>query len=138
MAKLFIHRKVLAGFQRRALRRYPREYVESLWGLFNSDGSVSIIQFQPVAHEASTKAVFFDTQARDFGERDGPLTRLGIVHSHPRSFDASPSEYDWAQSQESKELVTGICSIARRKIRLRCCTKFYFAQALLETVARQP
>ena len=135
---LHISQKGLAAFRRRALRRYPKEYLETLWGCANADGSISVVEFCPVEiEEASEDAVeTSDEDAGQYGIRDGPLTQLGTIHTHPDGMDCAPSEEDWADVEESRELIMGILLIQKIKTRLRTWTKFYFARALCSVVTK--
>ncbi len=123
---------------RKALMMYPKEYVESLWGTVNKDGSISVKEFHPVQHTATKASVDFDGKEMTFGEKYGGLVRLGTIHSHPDQGDeCSPSELDWKSSNDHKELVTGIIAVpsrAERKKGSRSRAQFYMARAMGKVV----
>lgn len=123
-----VSRKALANFRRRARRRLPNEYIEAIWGRENTDGSVSIREFRPIAHEASPEDVVYDEADVRFGERDGDLMRLGGIHTHPGDCYCAPSEQDWHSSHSSDEYITGILHIPSGRKRSR--VQFYYAKAL--------
>ena len=133
-------RKALAAFRRRALHRYPNEYLETLWGCVNTDGSISIIEFRAVELEKvdnPQEAVeTLDDDAGRYGIKDGPLTQLGTIHTHPDGMDCAPSEEDWADAIESGELVMGLLLIQKNKTRRRTWSKFFVARALCNLVIK--
>ena len=136
---LFIDRKALAGFRRRALRRYPLEYIETLWGMSNKSGGVSIVEFRQLDHEATTDSVEFDAEDTEAGIRDGKLTQLGTIHTHPDMAYCEPSEDDWHDAGDRKEIIIGVMAIPARapdKPVRRSRVQFYFAQALCNTTVQ--
>lgn len=128
---------VLRNFRRRALRRYPREYVETIWGR-KTRGGFHIVAFQEMEHSSSTCHVDFDREElrSQVGRCDSGLICLGTIHSHPygelKECDCGPSEFDWNRFREDGEIVSGIYGLWRRKGKLRGRVRFFFAQAILE------
>src|SRR5271154_903650 len=115
--KIRVAKTVLRGFRRRALKRYPKELMEMIWGKVTSQG-VDIFAFHPVEHKPSklsceyTSHTESDIEAqRDEEAPSFNLEVLGTIHSHPDCSDASPSEADWELTVIDKEIISGICLI---------------------------
>lgn len=133
--QLYICKSALAKFRRRAIRRHPKEYLETLWGLVNADGTLSIVEFHKEDHVATEDAVeTFDEDAGRFGIRDGPLKQLGTIHTHTDCIaDCIPSEADWEDVMSTGELIMGVMTIRKQKDRFVSRLRFYFARALCQT-----
>lgn len=127
-----IDAKLLRSFVGRAKRRFPLEYIESLFGTSNHDG-FCVQALEEIEHDAEKDAVFFEGEDVPPLEKRGRLFRLGTIHSHPNDIDSSPSEYDWAAQRDRAEAVSGICCVYKdKKGCLRSRTRFYLANALLD------
>ena len=133
--RLCVSQRELRNFRRRAMRRYPNEYLEALWGIKNGSGW-SVVEFRPIEHDAGTETIDYDGAEGAFGERDGSLVRLGLIHTHPDTPECAPSEHDWKDSSEVKELITGIFTIEKIGPRLRSRIRFFQARALCDMVIR--
>ena len=132
--QIYVDPKSLRQFRRRALRRYPKEYIEALWGTKNADNTWSIVAFQPIDHEAKRDTVDHDYDDARYGKREGGLIRLGTIHSHPDRTDVSPSEGDWEYFKECGELLSGICAIKKHRHRRRTFIRFYRSRALCDVI----
>jgi proteasome lid subunit RPN8/RPN11 len=110
-------RKVWRCFVRRALRRYPNEYMEAVWGRVLAD-SILICAITGVEHKATQSEI--DYEPEDASEQDiTKLQYLGTIHSHPDDSACHPSETDWRDALINEELLMGILAINKRKIRRR-------------------
>ena len=106
--RVVIDKGVLAGFKARALRAYPVEYAETLWG-FVENGTAYVASMERADAEADEGAVEIDSP-EDFGDVLGGQTLMGTIHTHPDDTN-EPSETDFAESQATKEWVFGVCAI---------------------------
>ena len=118
---------VLRGYRRRALARYPREYMETLWGRMR-DGEVDIYACYPIDHKGTRdncQYVGSDIEAqRDEDAPEHGLTLLGTIHSHPDG-SSGPSEADFVTAAGDGDIVSGICQILRHNGRRRSWVRFY-------------
>lgn len=124
--KVIVAADIIAAFRRRALRRYPREYMETIFGRATG-GAVHIFAFHPIPHDATRAACYYAPQEIESQREDAEehkLELLGTIHSHPDG-GSSPSEEDWETAGSDGEIVSGICQILKRKNRLRCRIRFY-------------
>jgi proteasome lid subunit RPN8/RPN11 len=125
--KIQVSRKVLNGFRARALKKYPSEYLETVWGTIGKNAA-RIVAFYPIEHKATPEkcqyeAIAIDEQREkedDFPE--GRLKFLGTIHSHPDG-SQHPSESDWETSRSDGDLISGIYQIlpirgSRKKTRV--------------------
>ena len=125
--KVIIDKRVLRGYIRRALRKYPKEYIETLWGRIKGN-VITIISIQEISHEATKDDITYEDdhlfiQAED--AEDEKLTLLGTIHTHPDMHDASPSDYDWEIVTARNDIVSGICAIWKVNTRRHTKTKFW-------------
>jgi proteasome lid subunit RPN8/RPN11 len=125
ITKVVVDRRAEALFRRRALRRYPLEYIESVWGRII--GTTAYIHaFMPLDHEATPDAINYDDadlwDQHDEAREEG-LTVLGSIHTHPDRDDAIFSETDLREHViDPHDRVMGICAIEckgkRRKLHI--------------------
>jgi proteasome lid subunit RPN8/RPN11 len=107
-----------AKFIRRALRRYPLEYVEALWGHVRGD-VLYVCVFMPLTHKATTCAIVdleeFENELDDHEDQapEHKQELLGTIHTHPDSLSV-PSQFDTESTFSTQEAVMGICSIDRK------------------------
>lgn len=113
--KVQVSRSVLNGFRQRALKKYPLEHLETVWGKI-SHHAIQVIAFYPVDHTSKPDAcIYSPTDIEEQREKEvdfpeGNLKFLGTIHSHP---DAAPwpSESDWETAREDGETIMGIFQI---------------------------
>ena len=125
--EIVVDRRVLQGFVRRALKRYPREYAEALWGSINSH-VINIKACLGIDHEGTRNSVDYESeelQEQEQEAREQKLLLLGTIHSHPGTKDCSPSEDDWVFAKDDGELIAGVCAIWLVKQRRRTRTIFW-------------
>jgi proteasome lid subunit RPN8/RPN11 len=118
-------------FRRRALRRFPLEYIEALWGYIRGN-TLYICAFVSMNHRASKRAIWYEDQELDEHEEDAAEAGyglLGTIHTHPNCSDARFGDTDLEQSQDTQELVLGICAIqiitVGRKERKKCLLAYW-------------
>jgi proteasome lid subunit RPN8/RPN11 len=141
--KIKVASSVLRGFRRRALRSYPLEHLETVWGRITADG-IHIFAFHPIDHKPTRNTCEYteNTEADFEGQRDEDAPKwklevLGTIHSHPDCSDASPSEADWELSVESKETISGIYLINKAKNGRRQTAVRFYSGAVHETEITQ-
>ena len=119
---------VLRGFRRRALKVYPKEWMETVWGRVTPQG-IDIFAFHPIDHKGTRhecQYVSSDIDAqRDEEAPEYKLELLGTCHSHPDALDA-PSYADWETTVSDKEIISGIYQILRRPQGKRKFTRVRF------------
>lgn len=116
VTRIVLDRKLLDGFKKRALKKYPNEYMEVMLGEI-SRGKARIFSFQDFDHSGTPTNIITDDDACHNEDReafDQPI--LGSLHTHPNGI-AQPSELDLQTAAEDGEKVWGICAISKRKNR---------------------
>jgi|SRR5208282_4039699 proteasome lid subunit RPN8/RPN11 len=111
--RIVVDKKEEAKFRRRALNHYPLEYMEALWGKVRGD-ILYIHAFVKVDHKPGKRTLQFEDFEIDEHEEDAAeigLVYLGTIHTHPNASDAQFSEVDCEQSQDSQDVMMGICGI---------------------------
>ena len=130
--RIVIAKDVVRGFRRRALRRYPKEYMETVWGFVRGD-IVYICALYPLEHDGKRDAclyTFDDIDAQQEDAADFKLEVIGTIHTHPDG-GCAPSEDDWETSTRDGDVVSGICQILRKNNRRRCRVRFYTGDPLV-------
>lgn len=115
--KIQVSRSVLNGYRKRALKKYPDEYMESIFGRIDGQ-KIVILAFYPIEHEGSPDQCKYETASVD-EQKDGEdcppkMKWLGTIHSHP-DCEGCPSEADWETARMDGEVVSGIYQILPRK-----------------------
>lgn len=126
MAKIVVDKRVMQNFTRRAIRRYPKEYVEVVFGRIKGD-TVFIHAFYPLNHTSTPFKVDYtdaDIEAVQDVAEDENLVNIGTIHSHPNCM-AVPSPTDLLSAAQDRETVMGICSIEKKGERLKTRTLFW-------------
>ena len=125
LREVIVDRKVLDAFKRRALKLYPREFLEQMIGRV-VDNQVRIYAFRELEHEATRFEVTIDEDLDPMteGEGDTRYDILGTIHTHPQS-TIEPSDIDWEAMQRDRELVMGICAIRKTVKRRFVSFAFY-------------
>lgn len=125
----------MRGFVRRAKARYPKEFVELIYGREVRDGFKILALVEP-EQEGKVKSVTWmeDEDAETLDDTPSSPVLLGTLHSHPKVSEASPSEFDWARQLRSGDRVAGICALWRgddATAPLKSRVRFYRADALI-------
>lgn len=123
-----VDKKVLEAFKRRAAKRFPVEYAESLWGKVEGN-TAYIFLFADVeidAKDTTDEMVVYDGEREKPEELEG-ASFLGTIHTHthPEEGGAAPSEHDWAESYREGEALTGIAWVQQTKNRRRVRVTFW-------------
>jgi proteasome lid subunit RPN8/RPN11 len=124
LTEVMVDRKVLDAFKRRALKMYPREFLEQIVGRVVG-AQVRIYAFRELEHEATNWEVVIDEDLDPMTEGEEPrhFDILGTIHTHPQS-TIEPSDLDWQAMRRDRELVMGVC--ATRKSTKRRFVSFAF------------
>jgi len=125
LTEVVVDRKVLDGFKRRALRLYPREFIEQIVGRI-VDHQIRIYAFRELEHQATRYEVVIDEDLDPMteGEDESRYQILGTIHTHPQA-TIEPSDIDWEAMQRDGELVMGICAIRQTSKRRFVSFAFY-------------
>lgn len=130
---VYISKSAERGYVRRALRRYPVEHMEVLWGKRAPNGDVLVCGFVPI-NQKSTEEVaeycsfeWYEDDDKVLNEleeslddhmehaSDAGLIVIGSIHSHcykdGDQFDDMQSYQDIKVGEHEGNLVNGICSI---------------------------
>ena len=125
LTEVVVDRKVLDGFKRRALKLYPREFIEQIVGRI-VDHQGRIYAFRELEHQATRYEVVIDEDMDPMteGEDESRYQILGTIHTHPQS-TIEPSDIDWEAMARDGELVMGICAIRKTAKRRFVSFAFY-------------
>jgi proteasome lid subunit RPN8/RPN11 len=125
LTEIVVDRKVLDGFKRRALKLYPREFIEQMVGRL-VDHQARIYAFRELEHQATRYEVVIDEDMDPMteGEDEGRYKILGTIHTHPQA-TIEPSDIDWEAMERDGELVMGICAIRKTAKRRFVSFAFY-------------
>ncbi len=136
--KVQVARNVLDGYRRRALKKYPDEYMESIFGRVDGQ-TILIMAFYPIEHKGTPEKCEYETAAID-EQQDGTdcppnMKWLGTIHSHPDA-SAHPSGADWETARIDGELVSGIYQILPTRGKRKTGKVRFYSEPLqeLETV----
>lgn len=152
--KVVVDGKQLRRFRRRALKAFPLEYVEALWGTATPE-ALTIKAFVSLPHTAqqinaacsvcgnrddSTSLNYEDKSIRKLKKDalSADLQFLGTIHSHPeRKADTYPSDTDNEVSRKHAELVMGIMAIWESEVskRKRSNVKWWTPQLALQDIS---
>ena len=125
--KVNVSQDVLSSFRRRAFRRYPREYMETIWGRVKG-GEAYIYAFHPIRHESDRESVWYDpAEIEEQRDEEAPLEKmvlLGTIHTHPDS-SIEPTQSDWETARVDGDMIIGICQIVMSKGRRTSRIRFY-------------
>jgi proteasome lid subunit RPN8/RPN11 len=136
--KVQVSRSVLSGYRKRALKKYPDEYMESIFGRVDGQ-TVLILAFYPIEHKGTPEKCEYDAASVD-EQKDGEdcppkMKWLGTIHSHPDA-SAQPSEADWETGRIDGELISGIYQILPTRGKRKTGKVRFYSEPLqeLETV----
>lgn len=136
--KICVASDVLAGYRRRALRRYPREYMETIWGKVRDD-RIDVCAFYPVDHTGTRNDCQYypsDLEAQKDDAEDVKLQMIGTIHSHPDG-SSGPSGADIATANTDGDIVSGILQITRRNGRRRTNTLFFVGEIVPVEISKK-
>jgi proteasome lid subunit RPN8/RPN11 len=126
MHSVLVDQREVGNFRRRAIRRYPLEYIECIWG-YKKDGVFYICAFQPLKHKATRDYIEIESEHEpDYGERAASLTLMGTIHTHPDS-ECAPSLVDWESIQPGEQIM-GIMSVTKERGRHYTEIRFFEAR----------
>lgn len=131
-----VDRRVLKGFRQRALKKYPLEYMETIFGSVKNN-VIQIVFFSPIDHSATTNSCQYSLHAIEEQQDKEDLTEfrnlqmLGTIHSHPDA-PIEPSEGDWYTSRTDGDIVSGIYQICPRKGRRKYGKVRFYADPVQE------
>ena len=138
-AKVVVDKKEEAKFRRRVLSRYPREYLEALWGKLHGD-TLYIVAFVKAEHKGTRHSCEYHEQELDFHEEDAAehgLHFLGTIHSHPNAADTRFGDCDLEDCQDNQEAIMGIAAIEKLPNgKKKCRISYWPAPRPLETVRK--
>jgi proteasome lid subunit RPN8/RPN11 len=125
--KVNVSQDVLSSFRRRALRRYPKEYMETVWGQVKG-GEAYIYAFHPIKHKSDNESIEYEpVEIEEQRDEEAPLEKmmlLGTIHTHPDS-SIEPSQSDWETARVDGDMLLGICQIVMSKGRKSTRVLFY-------------
>lgn len=127
LTEVMVDRKVLDAFKRRALKLYPREFLEQIVGRIVGS-QARIYAFRELEHEATKWEVVIDEDLDPMteGKDSRHFDILGTIHTHPQS-SIEPSDIDWSAMKRDGEHIMGICAIRRTSKRRFVSFAFYNA-----------
>lgn len=107
-----LDQKLLREFRKTAVKAYPSEVMNTLWGRVEGD-SILVHHLRSVEQEAGTHEV-----KAYVSDMVGPVSQtaeqyLGSIHSHPDCWDASPSIQDWHNAYVCGEKIFAVMSLAK-------------------------
>lgn len=139
LTEVVVDRKVLDAFKRRALKLYPREFLEQIVGRVVGP-QLRIYAFRELEHEATKWEVVIDEDLDPMteGEDSRHFDILGTIHTHPQS-TIEPSDIDWDAMKRDGEHVMGICAIRKTMKRRFVSFAFYNRdRTLLQLTIAEP
>ena len=112
IVRVMIDKKLLGEFKKKAIKAYPSELMNTLWGRVEGD-SVIIHHLRDVEQQASN-----DKVEAFVSDMVSPISQtaeqyLGSLHSHPDCGDPSPSYQDWLNAYNCGERVFGVMSLVK-------------------------
>jgi proteasome lid subunit RPN8/RPN11 len=124
ITEVMIDKGVLNMFKARALRNYPLERAEEMWGTIEGTIANVCVINTVMVDDADRESVEFDATA-EYGDQVKGLTLLGSIHTHSEE-DCTPSKSDIESAKAEGEIFFGICAI--RKTEKRRFVSFGFFQ----------
>jgi proteasome lid subunit RPN8/RPN11 len=125
--EVVVDKKVLAAFKRRALKAFPNEYIETIWGYIRGS-TAYIVVFHAMEHEGKKDRILVEdgyehSEDEVFHDK---LQLLGTIHTHPGTDSIPfPSETDWDTHQDEQEHLMGILAINKRGQRRFTSVNFF-------------
>jgi proteasome lid subunit RPN8/RPN11 len=134
--RVVVDRKVLDGFKRRAMRAFPNEYIEEVWGRLRK-GEAHVFAISTIKQIDATPNEVEAELSAECGEREKNLTLLGTIHTHIHPDPAEPSRIDLINFREEGELIMGIMSVKKTGKRRFSTTAFYSGNKKLELLVAE-
>lgn len=135
--KVYIKKSVWEGFISRAKKKYPKEYIEAIWGTETIEG-FRISKFAKVEHTGTKKSIYhddFDIKSQDWLARQEGLNYLGTVHTHPHiTYDSCPSTTDHKESFRLGDRIMGIVVLYKKNGRFKIEHDWWFPQPSLKFI----
>jgi len=112
IVRVMLDKKLLADFRKQAIKAYPNEVMNTLWGRAEGD-SIIIHRMRSVEQDADENKV--EAYVSDMVSPVATTADryLGSIHSHPDCHDASPSVQDWHNAYVCGEHVFGVMSVMK-------------------------
>jgi proteasome lid subunit RPN8/RPN11 len=113
--RALIDHGILSGYRARAIKKFPIEYCEFLWGTVEkNDFIINVIERADV-DDADEESVEVDSLGHEFGDEVDGQILLGTIHSHPEDVcEPSDSDIESASTPpEAPEQVFGIMALNR-------------------------
>ena len=126
--EIYVNRKSERAFRRRAIKSYPKEMMEAIWGHVIGT-TLHVHAFVPVEHKGRPTWLTYEEEELDDSEddaRDCKLELLGTIHTHPNCLDGIFSETDLREVQTAQDTVMGICAITQDAKGRRSCEIVYW------------
>lgn len=114
LSEVVIDKRVLEGFKKRALKHYPREFLEIMLGRVDGE-RVFVYGFETFDHEGDRDTIWVDPESKFNDDQD--IHRhaiLGTVHTHC-DVSPDPSPTDWRNARAEKELIFAVCGIRKSR-----------------------
>jgi proteasome lid subunit RPN8/RPN11 len=127
-SKVIVDRKEENKFRRRALRKFPNEYIEVLWGYVKNE-CLYVTNFATLAHRGQPgKCLYWQEDLDAHHERAShqDLRVVGTIHTHPFRSDALASIGDYRGCVAGQDLVIGVMSLTKKKGRKRVTDVAYW------------
>ena len=113
LQRVIVDRRVLDGFKRRSLRRYPSEFIEIILGKIR-ESDVYLYALEEFEHTATDRNIETDDDAHPAQDQDDYRHKiLGTIHSHPED-DFRPSLLDKRTAKQDGEVIYGILAIRKK------------------------
>jgi proteasome lid subunit RPN8/RPN11 len=139
--KITVDKTAWRNFVRRAKYKFPKEYIEYLWGK-ETKAYYHITRFIKIPHTATQVSIYCDEGTfacqQKLAKAQG-LTCLGSIHTHPHYKDCSASQTDHEESYEEGEKIIGILALYKNnKInRLQPYIRWWVPQPIMDFILKE-
>jgi proteasome lid subunit RPN8/RPN11 len=144
-SKIVVDKKNEIKFRHRALKEYPQEYIESLWGIIRGD-TLYICIFMPMeCKKVTPTSIEFHEGEEEFDHQEDEakeykLEFIGTIHTHPNRDTSVCSDGDIHSCQETNEMIMGVMNIPTlkegKKYR-RCSISYWPCVRPLEVIRKE-
>jgi proteasome lid subunit RPN8/RPN11 len=141
--KIVVAKSELTKLRRRMIRAYPAERLEHIWGKCVGKDEVHIYMFETVKQKSTRKSCEVKDKddlivlEQESEARLQGMYLVGSVHSHPTFMEASPSEFDLEDEDDTEgEVVMGIVGVwlDEKQNRMHTRVRFYGPQVPVQTI----